>query len=107
MLTRVTILLAAFCLAIMFSSPLCAQNRDLRDEAAVAIGVTIGNLFFVPLKAIAAASGAVSGAFSFVLWGGDAEVTQQAWQDTLSGPYMITPDLARAGIGSRPELEQD
>jgi hypothetical protein len=106
MLRRATILLAVFYLAITFSSPVSAQSGDPKEEAAVGIGVTIGNLVFVPLKAVAAATGAVSGALSFVFWGGDTEVTQQTWQNTLPGPYVITPDLARAAIGERPELEK-
>ena|SRR5512145_748316 len=106
MLSRAPILLAVFCVALAFSSPVSAQSVDPREEVAAGIGVTVGNLFFVPLKAVAAASGAVSGALSFVLWGGDAEVALQTWQNTLPGPYVITPDLARAGVGSRPELEK-
>jgi hypothetical protein len=37
--------------------------------------------------------------------GGDDEVTRQVWRDTLQGPYVITPELARKAIGERPELE--
>ena len=45
-------------------------------------------------------------ALSFVLTGGDAEVTRQMWRDTTEEPYLITPDLARKSIGERPELKK-
>jgi hypothetical protein len=41
---------------------------------------------------------------SFVLTGGDTEVTQQMWRDSTADPYLITPEIARKAIGRRPEL---
>jgi hypothetical protein len=75
------------------------------EKAGVTIGSTVGNLLFVPLKAISVSMGALTGALSLVLMGGDDEVTRQVWRDTLQGPYVITPELARKAIGERPELE--
>lgn len=72
----------------------------------MAIGVTAGNMWFVPIKAIAVVAGLTGGALSFVLTGGNAELTQQIWQDTTEGPYLITPDVAQKAIGERPELRQ-
>jgi hypothetical protein len=100
-------LLAILCLTMTVAAPPApAQSFDPREEAAAGIGVTAGNLVFVPVKAVAAVTGAISGALSLVLWGGDPEVTQQTWQNALSGPYVITPELARAAVGARPELEK-
>jgi hypothetical protein len=39
-----------------------------------------------------------------VLSGGNEELTKQIWSDTLVGPYVITPELAKKAIGERPEL---
>jgi hypothetical protein len=50
--------------------------------------------------------GGVSGALSFVLTGGNADLTRQIWRDTTEGPYFITPELARKAIGHRPELRE-
>jgi hypothetical protein len=49
--------------------------------------------------------GALSGALSFVLTGGNEELTRQIWRDTSAGPYIITPELAKKAIGERPELD--
>jgi hypothetical protein len=56
---------------------------------------------------MSAAMGAITGALSFVLTGGDDEVTKQVWRDTLAGPYVITPEMAKKAIGERPELKID
>jgi hypothetical protein len=88
---------------------LCAaplRAEDLTEKAGVAVGVTVGNLWFVPIKAITVSVGALSGALSYVVTGGNRELTQQIWQDTLQGPFVITPEIARQSIGHRPELQE-
>ncbi len=74
------------------------------EDAGVAVGVTAGNLWFVPIKAISVANGMLAGALSFIVTGGNGALTQQIWQDTLQGPYVITPEVARKAVGQRPEL---
>ena len=88
--------------SIVPAAPLGAEDNT--EKAGVAIGVTAGNMLFIPLKAISFSMGAISGALSFVLTGGDEEVTRQVWRDTLQGPYVITPALAKKATGERPEL---
>lgn len=85
-------------------SPVSLRGEDAIEKAGVAVGVTAGNLWFLPIKAITVTVGALSGALSYVVTGGNRELTQQIWQDTTEGPYLITPEVARTSIGSRPEL---
>lgn len=87
-------------------SPLPLFAEDANEMAGVAVGLTAGNMWFVPVKAISVVMGVTAGAVSFVVSGGNAELTQQIWQDTTQGPYLITPDVARTAIGERPELEK-
>jgi hypothetical protein len=94
--------LTALLAAVVSAAPLHAEDNI--EKAGVITGATVGNLVFVPLKAIAFSMGAFSGALSFVVTGGDREVTRQVWRDTLQGPYFITPELAKKAIGERPEL---
>jgi hypothetical protein len=95
-------------LALILSSlaPTCLRAEDTIEKAGVAVGVTAGNMWVIPLKAISATNGILTGALSFVLTGGNLSLTQQIWQDTLQGPYMITPELAHKAIGERPELSE-
>jgi hypothetical protein len=97
-----TITLAGLLCGAVSAAPLRAEDNV--EKAGVITGVTAGNMLFVPLKAVSFSMGALSGALSFVLTGGDQEVARQVWRDTLQGPYFITPDLARKAIGERPEL---
>jgi|SRR5687768_10947882 hypothetical protein len=87
-------------------SPPVLNAEEAIEIAAVDVGVTAGNLVFLPAKAISVSMGMVSGALSFVLTGGNAELTRQIWRDTTEGPYFITPQQARKAIGDRPELRE-
>ena len=94
------VLLILTCLA-----PVHLRAEEVIEKAGVATGVTVGNTFAVPLKAISVTIGALSGALSFLVTGGNTELTEQIWRDTQQGPYVITPDLAHKAVGERPELE--
>ena len=103
MSTRWKFFAAAFALALTLLSPPSLKAEDVVENAGVAIGVSIGNVLFLPIKAISMTIGALSGGLSYVVTG-NADLTKQIWQDTTQGPYVITPDLARTSIGQRPEL---
>ena len=101
---RKPLAIAFLTIALLSPLPLFAENSQ--ETTGVGVGLTAGNMWFVPIKAISVIMGLTGGALSFVLTGGDAELTRQMWQDTTAGPYLITPDLARKSIGERPELSQ-
>ncbi len=100
--------LAAGVLAVSFAilSPGLLKADDVIEKAGVGVGVTVGNMWVLPAKLISMSMGAVSGALSFVVTGGNADLTKQIWRDTSQGPYMVTPDVARMGVGQRPELDE-
>jgi hypothetical protein len=100
--TKCSLVVAALFIAGFFPSILKAEEPI--EIAAIDVGVTAGNLVFLPAKAISVSIGAVSGALSFLLTGGNADLTRQIWRDTTEGPYLITPAVARKAIGQRPEL---
>ena len=97
---------ATMVLALAAATPILVRAEDAIEKAGVAVGVSAGNMWFLPIKAISMTVGVMSGALSYVVTGGNAELTQQIWRDTTQGPYVITPDVARMSIGQRPELEQ-
>lgn len=100
--TAVAILI--FALALTGFSPALLRAEDTIEKAGVAVGVTAGNMWFLPIKLITVTMGVVSGALSYVVTGGNADLTRQIWRDTTEGPYVITPEVARMGVGQRPEL---
>ena len=100
--TRYSLMVAALFLVSFCLSSVKAQ--DVVESAGVGVGMTAGNLVVVPAKAISVSIGLLSGALSFVVTGGNADLTKQIWRDTTQGPYLITPDVAHKAIGQRPEL---
>jgi hypothetical protein len=100
---RWALLTFAILLVGSFTSGLRAE--DGIEKAGVAVGVSAGNMIFLPAKAISTSIGLFFGALSFVLTGGNTEVTHQMWRYSTADPYLITPDLARKAIGERPELQ--
>lgn len=99
--------LAAVVLLAVLLGPTSVPAADLVEQAGVGIGVTAGNLWFVPVKAISVVWGLAAGGLAYVMFGDDDEMARQVWEDTSQGPYLITPEIARAAVGTRPELGQD
>ena len=103
-LNRAMIVLSFFILSTVASVPVRAE--DGIENAGVMVGVTAGNVVFVPMKAISVSMGLVSGALSYVLTAGNREITHQLWNNATQGPYLITRDVATKAIGERPELSE-
>jgi hypothetical protein len=101
--TKIAVIVALLILSGV--APAHLRAEDVIEKAGVATGVTVGNTIAVPLKAVSMTIGALSGALSFIVTGGNTELTQQIWRDTFEGPYVVTPELARMSVGQRPELE--
>ena len=91
-------------LAVLLA-PLPILAEDPIETAGVGVGVTAGNVVLLPLKALSFFVGLTFGAASFVLSGGNTELTKQIFSDITDGPYVITPEVARTAIGERPELQ--
>jgi hypothetical protein len=86
-------------------APALVRAEDANEKAGVAVALTVGNVLFVPIKAISASMGLLTGAASLLFSGGNVELSKQIWRDTTEGPYLITPDVAKAAVGDRPELD--
>jgi hypothetical protein len=106
MFDRMRVAFAALTLVLACIFPALGHAEDAIEKAGVGVGLTAGNMLFLPIKAIAVSIGALSGALSYVVTGGNADLTKQIWQDTTEGPYAITPEVARMGVGRRPELTE-
>jgi hypothetical protein len=76
------------------------------EKEGVAVGLTAGNFVFLPAKYASVTVGLLAGAVSFIVTGGNVDLTKQIWRDTTEGPYLITPEVAKKGIGQRPLLSE-
>ena len=100
---RLVAVAAAFAIVLVGMNTGALRAEDTIEKAGVGVGVTAGNMIFLPLKASSMFIGALAGALSWVVTGGNTDLTQQIWRDTSEGPYIITPDVARTAVGQRPE----
>ena len=91
---------------VVSSAGSIVRAEDAVEAAGIGVGQTAGNVVFLPAKIASVSIGWLSGALSYVLTGGNADLTKQIWRDTSEGPYLITPEVARKAVGQRPELEQ-
>jgi hypothetical protein len=98
-------LIAAIVVTVILS-PVSLKAADPIEAAGVGVGLTAGNAIFVPIKALSVGWGLIAGGLSFILSGGNADLTAQIWSDMTEGPYLITPELARKSVGERPELQK-
>ena len=105
MLKRTALHAIAMTLALLLTglSPSFLRAEDALETAGIATGVSAGNMWFIPAKAVSVSIGALTGALSFLLTG-NVDLTKQIWEDTFQGPYLITPDVAKRAVGERPEL---
>jgi hypothetical protein len=106
MIRKTALRAAVLLLTLSCFNPALLGAEDAIEKAGVATGVSAGNMWFLPIKAITVTMGAVFGAVSYVVTGGNKELTEQIWRDTSEGPYVITPEVARMGVGQRPQLEE-
>ena len=103
--------LAGAAAILVFSLILCtlpptkAGAEEGIEKAGVGIGVSIGNLFFLPAKAASVTMGLISSSVALIVTGGNTDLSAQILHDTTAGPYVITPELAGKAAGKRPELE--
>jgi hypothetical protein len=106
MLSKVKFLFAALLLCALLSPPTLSAD-DLVENAGVGIGVTAGNLIYVPLKATVMVFAVPQAVFSWLLSGGNDQLTKQFLEDTLEGPYFISTELAKFAVGESPDLDDD
>jgi hypothetical protein len=73
-LSKITARTIAMALALSLSSPALLRAEDPIETAGVGIGVTAGNMWFVPIKASTMVMGLTVGAVSFIFSGGNADL---------------------------------
>jgi hypothetical protein len=100
----VTLIIVLVALALF--APLPLRAADPIEAAGVGVGLTAGNAIVIPAKTVSVLWGLTAGALSFILSGGNLELTKQIWNDVMEGPYMVTPDVAQKAVGERPELKK-
>ncbi len=97
------LLLAAF-LLIAILSPTYLHAGEAIDKAGMGLGVTVGNMIFVPVKVALVGFAAPVAVISWLGSLGDTQQVKEIWKNTMVMPYFISPEEARKAIGERPDL---
>ena len=101
---KIRSLVAGFFLLALLA-PFNVHADDWIEEAGVGLGVSIGNTIYIPFKAALLSMVLPLSLIAVVTSGGDTEVARQILHNGIEEPYLISPDLARTAIGTRPELK--
>lgn len=96
---------AIICLIGVLAAP-PVEAADPVENAGVGVGLTAGNLIFVPTKVFSTGVGVASAALAFLFSAGDVDLSRQILQDATQKPYWIDSEVARKAVGERPELKQ-
>jgi hypothetical protein len=85
----------AVALGILSQVALAQPQEDTSSghPAIVWVGTVATNLFYVPAKLAYAGIGAVTGAFGWVLTGGNTDAAEAIWKPSMGGTYVLTPSM--------------
>lgn len=68
-------------------------------DAGLGVGAILANTVYMPAKITYALLGAVTGGLTYALTGGSYETADNVWTASLSGSYVVVPDML---TGRRP-----
>jgi hypothetical protein len=69
------------------------EGRETRHSPLTYAGTVLGNVVYVPAKAVFAAGGALTSGVSYVVTLGRSEPTGTIWSTTTGGDYVMTPSM--------------
>jgi heme A synthase len=77
--------------AWLVGQPASAGTRTQADEARLALGAGLVNVFYFPVKVLVATGGLVAGALVGFAAGGSERAAYAFWVPAASGTYLIRP----------------
>jgi hypothetical protein len=94
----VKVLALSVAMALLTATTLAAPSADDTGSgdghpAIVWVGTVATDLLYVPAKLVYAGVGAVTGAFGWVLTGGDTGAAKAIWKPSMGGTYVVTPSM--------------
>lgn len=84
--------------ALLTGTALAVESADDSGSqgghpAIVWVGTAATDLLYVPAKLIYAGVGAVTGAFGWLLTGGNTDAAKAIWRPSMGGTYVVTPSM--------------
>jgi len=73
--------------------PQPAQGGVNWPGAGYGAAALFSNIFYIPAKLVYAVAGGIVGGGSYVVTGGNSQVSNTIWRSSLGGDYVVTPDM--------------
>lgn len=91
----VVVLLAIFLFGSVLISPKDAIAEGTWNDAGVGIGSVLLSLVYSPFKIVYALLGGITGGAAYFCSGLNQEVANNIWIPSVTGDYLITPQILR------------
>jgi hypothetical protein len=73
--------------------PQPAQGGVNWPGAGYGAAALVSNIFYIPAKLVYAVAGGLVGGGSYLVTGGNSQVSNTIWRSSLGGDYVVTPDM--------------
>lgn len=79
---------------VLTSGSARAEDVDrAAGDAGLGMATVFANVFYMPVKIGYAAVGGVTGGLGYVVTGGNKEVAQRVWVNSLGGDYVLSREM--------------
>jgi hypothetical protein len=69
------------------------ESEEEHHGALTYVGTVLGNVVYFPAKVVFAGAGALTSGVAYVLTIGDSSVSNNIWNASVNGNYILTPDM--------------
>jgi hypothetical protein len=73
--------------------PQPAQGGVNWEGAGYGAAALLGNLLYIPAKLVYAVTGGIVGGGSYLVTGGNKQISDTIWRSSLGGDYVLTPSM--------------
>ncbi|MCO6430725.1 MAG: hypothetical protein J5J00_07670 [Deltaproteobacteria bacterium] len=70
-----------------------AAESPQEHSTGTYVATVLSNVVYFPAKVIFAGAGAATTGVAYLVTGGDREVTNNIWNSSVGGTYVVTPDM--------------
>ena len=91
---RTMIVAAALAAALMTPSFAAADDVErATGDAGLGMATVFANVFYMPVKLGYAAVGGITGGLGYVVTGGNKEIAEKVWVNSLGGDYVLSREM--------------
>lgn len=69
------------------------ESEEEHHSALTYVGTVLGDVVYFPAKVVFAGAGALTSGVAYVLTLGDSSVSNNIWNASVNGNYILTPDM--------------